>query len=47
MPHHFSISSLAGGSPDEVLSMTAALATAAFPLQKRLLKRKQLEHSAL
>ena len=49
MPHHFSVGSLAGGSisPDEVLNMTAALTTAAFPLQKRLLKRKQLEHGAL
>lgn len=49
MPHHFSIGSLAGGSisADEVLSMRAALTTAAFPLQKSLLKRKQLEQGAL
>lgn len=49
MPHHFSIGSLVGGSisPDEVLSMTAALTTAAFPLQKCLLKRTQPEHGAL
>jgi hypothetical protein len=49
MPHHFSVGSLAGGSisPDEVLSMTAALTTAAFPLQKSLLKKRQLEHGAL
>lgn len=41
---YFSFSSRGGGSitPDEVLSMTAALDTAAFPLQKSLQKRLPL-----
>ena len=45
--YHFSFSSAAGVliPPDEVLGMTAAVATAAFTKQKVILKR-QLEHAA-